>query len=143
MTVEINFSERLHQLPPYLFVEIDTAKRKAKAEGRDIIDLGVGDPDTPTFPHIIEAMKKALEDPANHRYALDAGLPSYRQTVAEWFQNRYSVSLDPDNEIYPVIGSKEGLAHLPLGLINPKDKVILTEPCYPAVSYTHLRAHET
>jgi len=130
MTIE--FSQRLQQLPPYLFVEIDAAKRKAKAEGRDIIDLGIGDPDTPTPQHIINAMTAAVQDPANHHYALDAGLVQLRQAIGTWFQNRFNISLNPQNEIYPLIGSKEGLAHLPLGLINPKDKVVLTEPCYPA-----------
>ncbi len=128
----IEFSDRLKELPPYLFVEIDKAKRTAKAEGRDIIDLGVGDPDTPTFKHIIEALKKAVDDPANHRYAFDAGLPELRTSISQWFQNRFSINLDPQGEIYPLIGSKEGLAHLPLGIINPKDKVILTDPAYPA-----------
>lgn len=136
MTVEtkfnIEFSDRLKELPPYLFVEIDRAKRQARAEGRDIIDLGVGDPDTPTFPHIITAMQKAVADPANHRYAFDAGLPLLRTEIAGWFIKRFGVELNPDNEIYPLIGSKEGLAHLPLGIINPKDKVILTDPAYPA-----------
>ena len=128
----IEFSDRLKELPPYLFVEIDKAKRKAKAEGRDIIDLGIGDPDSPTFPHIIEAMKKAVEDPANHHYAFDAGLPGLRAAIAQRFQKRFNVALDPNEEIYPLIGSKEGLAHLPLGIINPKDRVVLTEPAYPA-----------
>jgi len=132
MSVSIEFSQRLQQLPPYLFVEIDAAKRKAKAEGRDIIDLGIGDPDTPTPAHIIAAMQTAVQDAANHHYALDAGLPSLRETIARWFQGRFHLELDPVSEIYPLIGSKEGLAHLPLGLINPKDKVVLTEPCYPA-----------
>lgn len=136
MTVEtefkIEFSDRLKELPPYLFVEIDKAKRKARAEGRDIIDLGVGDPDTPTLPHIITAMQKAVTDPANHRYAFDAGLPALRTEIAAWFKNRFGTELNPDNEIYPLIGSKEGLAHLPLGIINPKDKVLLTDPAYPA-----------
>ncbi len=132
MSINCEFADRLKQIPPYLFVEIDAAKRKARAEGRDIIDLGIGDPDTPTFPHIIEAMKQALVDPANHKYALDAGLPAFRQEIAAWFQDRFQVSLDPHSEIYPLIGSKEGLAHLPLGIINPKDKVLLTNPSYPA-----------
>ena len=128
----IEFSDRLKGLPPYLFIEIDKAKRKARAEGRDIIDLGVGDPDTPTFPHIIEAMKNAVADPSNHRYAFDAGLPALRTEISAWFKKRFGVELNSDNEIYPLIGSKEGLAHLPLGIINPKDKVILTDPAYPA-----------
>jgi LL-diaminopimelate aminotransferase len=132
MSINIEFADRLKELPPYLFVEIDKAKRQAKAEGRDIIDLGIGDPDLPTLPHIIKALKEALDNPANHRYAFDAGLPQLRQEIAAWFQKRFAVSLDPNTEIYPLIGSKEGLAHLPLGIINPKDKVILTDPAYPA-----------
>jgi len=130
--MSIEFSERLQQLPPYLFVEIDKAKRAAIAEGRDVINLGVGDPDQPTHPHIIEAMKKALDDGNNHHYAFDAGLPALRKEISAWFKNRFNVDLNSDNEIYPLIGSKEGLAHLPLGIINPKDKVLLTDPAYPA-----------
>jgi len=132
MSINIEFSDRLKELPPYLFVEIDAAKRKARSEGRDVIDLGVGDPDLPTLPHIIEAMKKAIDDPANHRYALDAGLPELRQAIADRFQTRFGVGLDPAKEILPLLGSKEGLAHLPLGIVNPKDKVLLTDPAYPA-----------
>lgn len=130
MTIE--FSQRLKDIPPYLFVEIDQAKRKAQAQGRDIINLGIGDPDLPTLPHIVDAMKKAVGDEANHHYALDNGLPELRQKISQWFQGRFQVALDPESEIYPLIGSKEGLAHLPLGIINPKDKVLLTDPAYPA-----------
>lgn len=130
--MNIEFSDRLKQLPPYLFVEIDKAKRAAIAEGRDVINLGVGDPDQPTHPHIIEAMKKALDDGNNHHYAFDAGLPQLRKEIGIWFKNRFNTELNPDSEIYPLIGSKEGLAHLPLGIINPKDKVLLTNPAYPA-----------
>lgn len=130
--MEIQFSDRLKALPPYLFVEIDQAKRRAVAEGRDIINLGIGDPDLPTFPHIIESLKQAAADPNNHHYAFDSGLPAFRQEIAVWFNRRFQVQLNPESEIYPLIGSKEGLAHFPLGLINPNDKVILTDPAYPA-----------
>jgi len=130
--MNIEFADRLKNLPPYLFVEIDKAKRAAMAEGRDVINLGIGDPDLATPPHIIEAMKTAAEDGANHHYALDAGMPELRAEIAIWFQNRFNVALDTETEIYPLIGSKEGLAHLPLGVINPGDKVLLTDPAYPA-----------
>lgn len=130
--MKIEFAERLKVLPPYLFVEIDKAKRAALAQGRDVINLGIGDPDYPTPQPIIDAMKKALDDGNNHHYALDAGLSGLRQEISRWFQGRFSVGLDPDTEIYPLIGSKEGLAHLPLGVINPRDKVALTDPAYPA-----------
>ncbi len=132
MPVNIEFAERLKVLPPYLFVEIDKAKRAALAQGRDVINLGIGDPDYPTPRPIIDAMKKALDDGSNHHYALDAGLLGLRQEISRWFQGRFNVGLDPDTEIYPLIGSKEGLAHLPLGVINPRDKVALTDPAYPA-----------
>lgn len=131
MSISIEFAERLKELPPYLFVEIDKAKREAVAQGRDVINLGIGDPDYPTPAHIVAAMVKAVQDGANHHYAFDAGLPALRQEIAKWFQGRFSVSLNSDTEIYPLIGSKEGLAHLPLGVVNPKDKVALTDPAYP------------
>lgn len=132
MVIGIEFSDRLKELPPYLFVEIDKAKRAAIAAGKDVIDLGVGDPDQSTPQHIIDALKVAAQDGKNHHYAFDAGLPELRQEIAGWFKNRFNVALDPNSEIYPLIGSKEGLAHLPLGIINPKDKVISTDPAYPA-----------
>ncbi|MDP8264268.1 MAG: LL-diaminopimelate aminotransferase [Candidatus Aceula lacicola] len=130
--MNIEFSDRLKQLPPYLFAEIDKAKRQAKSEGRDIIDLGIGDPDSPTPQFIIDALSKAAQDGANHHYALDAGLPELRQTIADWSKKRFGITLDPATEIYPLIGSKEGLTHLPLGIINPGDKVLIPDPCYPA-----------
>ncbi len=130
--LNIEFSERLKQLPPYLFIEIDKAKRAAMAEGRDVINLGVGDPDQRTHQPIIDAMKKAVEDVNNHHYPFDAGVPQLRVDIAAWFKNRFNVALDATTEIYPLIGSKEGLAHLPLGIINPGDKVLLTDPAYPA-----------
>ena len=88
MSINIEFSDRLKNLPPYLFVEIDKAKREAVAQGRDIINLGVGDPDYPTPNHIIEAVQSAVKDGANHHYALDSGMPELRTEIATWFQNR-------------------------------------------------------
>lgn len=129
--MEIEFSDRLKQLPPYLFVEIDRAKREAKKAGRDIIDLGIGDPDTATPSFIIEALNQAAKDANNHHYALDSGLRDLRVAIAEWTQKRFNVALDCDTEIYPLIGSKEGIAHLPLGIVNPKNKVLVPDPCYP------------
>lgn len=128
----IEFSQRLKKLPPYLFVEIDKAKRAARAEGRDIIDIGVGDPDAATPKFIIEALKKAADDGKNHHYAFDAGMPELRQTISAWCKKRFNVSLDPDAEVYPLIGSKEGLTHLPLGIINPGERVLIPDPAYPA-----------
>ncbi len=126
---EIKFSERLRKLPPYLFAEIDKAKRQAKARGRDIVDLGIGDPDQPTPPHIIEALYKAALDPNNHHYALDSGMPQLRQAIAKWYRKRFKVKLDADCEILPLIGSKEGVVHIPLAFINPGDYVLVPDPC--------------
>lgn len=125
------FTKRLQELPPYLFLEIDKAKRKARQDGRDIIDLGIGDPDLPTPQFIIDALSKAANDPANHRYALDQGMPSLRRLISKWYQDRFSVQLDPDTEVLPLIGSKEGLAHFPLAFINPGDYSLVPDPCYP------------
>jgi LL-diaminopimelate aminotransferase len=124
-------SKKLQSLPPYLFVEIDKAKRRAAAEGRDIIDLGIGDPDTPTPRHIIEALYQAALDPANHRYALDQGMPALRATIEGWYKRRFNVNLNPDTEILPLIGSKEGIAHFPLGFLNAGDYSLVPDPCYP------------
>ena len=124
-------SNRLKALPPYLFVEIDRAKRQAIAEGRDVINLGVGDPDRPTFNFIIEAMRQAVAEPSNHRYPFDEGVPEFRQAVANFMKNRYGVELDPNSEIITSIGAKEALAHLPLAITNPDDVVLVPQPAYP------------
>lgn len=129
--IKVNLAERVKKLPPYLFMEIDRVKNKAKAEGRDIIDLGVGDPDIPTPSHIIDELYEAAKNPSNHRYALDQGLDQLRQAVAHWYKKRFSVDLDPVNEVLPLIGSKEGIAHMPLAFVNPGDDVLIPDPCYP------------
>lgn len=124
-------SKKIQALPPYLFLEIDKAKRQARAEGRDIIDLGIGDPDQPTPKHIIDALNQAALDPANHRYALDQGMPSLRIAIADWYKARFGVSLNPEKEILPLIGSKEGIAHFPLAYLNTGDLSLVPDPCYP------------
>jgi len=124
-------SKKVQSLPPYLFLEIDKAKRQARKEGRDIIDLGIGDPDQPTPEFIIEALYKASLDPANHRYALDQGMPVLRRAIQGWYKRRFNVDLDPDTEILPLIGSKEGIAHFPLAFLNPGDISLVPDPCYP------------
>jgi len=129
--MKIELAERLKKLPPYLFLEIDRAKRQAREEGRDIIDLGIGDPDAPTPQFIIDALNTALKDPSTHRYALDAGLLDFRKEIALWYKKRFGVSLDPEREILPLIGSKEGIAHAPLAFINPGETALVPDPCYP------------
>lgn len=130
--MNIETAKNLKKLPPYLFVEIDRAKRKARQEGKDLIDLGIGDPDTPTPLNIIEALYKAAKDARNHRYALDAGMIELRQEIARWHKKRFNVSLDIDNEILPLIGSKEGLAHTPFAFLNKGDISLVPDPAYPA-----------
>lgn len=124
-------SDRLKALPPYLFAEVDRKKRELIAKGKDVIDLGVGDPDLPTPSFIIEALNDAARDPKNHRYALDAGMPAFRETISKWFHGRFGVKLDPAKEILPLIGSKEGIAHMPLAVINPGDVSLIPDPGYP------------
>jgi len=129
--MRLDVSKRLKKLPPYLFVEIDKAKKKARSEGRDVIDLGVGDPDLPTPNFIIEELNKASQNPSTHKYALDAGLPELRIAIADWYKNRFGVRLDPVTEILPLIGSKEGIAHIPLAFVNQGDVALVPDPCYP------------
>jgi len=124
-------AERLKRLPPYLFKEIDRKKAEVKARGVDIIDLGVGDPDLPTPPHIIEVLKKAVEDPGNHRYPSYSGMGGFKEAVAEWYGRRFGVQLDPKTEVVSLIGSKEGIAHFPLAFIDPGDVALVPTPAYP------------
>lgn len=124
-------ADRLKALPPYLFAEVDRKKRDLIAKGKDVIDLGVGDPDLPTPDFIIEALNKAAKDPSNHRYALDAGMPAFRESIARWFDNRFNVKLDSAKEILPLIGSKEGIGHLPLAVLNPGEVSLIPDPGYP------------
>lgn len=124
-------SKKLQNLPPYLFLEIDRAKRKARAQGRDIIDLGIGDPDQPTPAHIIEKLYQAARDSLTHTYALDQGMPVLRQRIAAWYKRRFNVEIKPESEVLPLIGSKEGIAHFPLAFLNEGDYSLVPDPCYP------------
>jgi len=129
--LKIEKAERLKRLPPYLFKEIDRQKEEVRAKGVDIIDLGVGDPDIPTPPHIIEALNKAALDPANHRYPSYSGMHDFNAAVARWYKRRFGVDLDPGTEVVTLIGSKEGIAHIPLALIDPGDIALVASPGYP------------
>jgi len=124
-------SERLRKLPPYLFAEIDKKKKAAIAAGRDVINLGVGDPDRPTPRAVIDSLKHHVENPAFHQYALDQGSPELRRSIAAFCRRRYHIELDPETEILPLIGSKEGIAHFPLAVLNPGDCSLVPDPCYP------------
>lgn len=124
-------AERLQKLPPYLFAEIDKKKKAALAAGRDVINLGVGDPDRPTPSAIIRSLQHHVENPAFHQYALDQGSPELRQSIASFCKARYGIDLDPNSEILPLIGSKEGIAHFPLAVLNPGEISLAPDPCYP------------
>ena len=124
-------SQRLQALPPYLFIEIDRKKRALLAAGKDVINLGVGDPDLPTHKFIIDEMAKAIYDPKNHRYPFDEGVPAFRHAAARFMQKRFGVTVDADKNIITTIGSKDGIAHLPLAVINPGDVVLVPQPGYP------------
>jgi LL-diaminopimelate aminotransferase len=130
-TTQFVKSERLRKLPPYLFAEIDKKKKAAIAAGRDIINLGVGDPDRPTPSSIIESLQHHAQNPAFHQYALDQGSPELRRSIAAFCKRRYAIDVDPDTEIMALIGSKEGLAHFPLAVLNPGDISLVPDPCYP------------
>jgi len=129
--MKFDYSQRLSQLPPYVFVEIDRKKKDAIRRGIDIIDLGVGDPDLPTPQHIRDAMKKAIEEPKYHRYPFGPGLLEFRKAIAHWCKVRFGVELDAESEIHALIGSKEGIGHIHLAFVNPGDVVLCPEPAYP------------
>jgi LL-diaminopimelate aminotransferase len=129
--LKIEKAERLKRLPPYLFKEIDRQKEEVRAKGVDIIDLGVGDPDIPTPPHIIEALSKAAADPGNHRYPSYTGMDDFNATVARWYKRRFGVDLDYSTEVVTLIGSKEGIAHIPLAFIDTGDIALVASPGYP------------
>jgi LL-diaminopimelate aminotransferase len=134
------YSQRLENLPPYLFARIDAMKAQKRKEGVDIIDLGVGDPDLPTPSHIVEAMVGAVKNPKNHHYPAYEGMAAYRQAVAEWYGKRFSVSLDPDREVLALMGSKDGIAHIPEAFVNPGDYVLVPDPGYPVYKTSTLFA---
>jgi LL-diaminopimelate aminotransferase len=127
----IEKAERLKQLPPYLFMEIDRIKAEVQAKGVDIIDLGVGDPDLPTPDNILNRLTETARDPKNHRYPSYSGMNDFRRTVAGWYGRRFGVALDPGKEVVTLIGSKEGIAHFPLAFLNPGDLALVSSPGYP------------
>jgi LL-diaminopimelate aminotransferase len=124
-------SQRLQALPPYLFIEIDKKKRALLAAGKDVINLGVGDPDLPTHKFIIDEMAKAIYDPKNHRYPFDEGVPAFRQAAAAFMGKRFGVKVEAEKHVITTIGSKDGIAHLPLAVVNPGDLVLVPQPGYP------------
>ncbi len=132
--MKFTLAERIRKLPPYLFAEIDRKKQEKIDQGVDVIDLGVGDPDMPTPEPIVEAAKKALEKPENHRYPSYVGMIAFREAVARWYKRRFGVELDPSEEVITLIGSKEGIAHFPLAFVDKGDVVLCPDPAYPVYS---------
>jgi LL-diaminopimelate aminotransferase len=123
-------ANRLSKIPPYLFAEIDRKVQEKKRAGIDVISLGIGDPDLPTPKRIVHVLQEAAADPANHRYASYFGLSELRSAIAGWYEDRSGVTLDPDTEILPTLGSKDGIAHVPLALVDPGDVVLAPDPGY-------------
>jgi LL-diaminopimelate aminotransferase len=131
---DVRTAQNLNKLAPYLFAQIDAKREAMKAAGIDVISLGIGDPDMPTPAHIVDAMAKAIRDPANHRYPDYAGSPAYRQAAADWMRSRFGVEVDPDGEVLALIGSKEGIAHIHTAFVNPGDYVLAPAIGYPVYS---------
>ncbi|MDP8964420.1 MAG: aspartate aminotransferase [Cyanobacteriota bacterium] len=125
-------AERLQALPPYVFARLDELKARAREQGLDLIDLGMGNPDGSAPQPVIEAAIAALQNPANHGYPPFEGTASFRHAITSWYRRRYDVDLDPDSEALPLLGSKEGLTHLALAYVNPGDLVLVPSPAYPA-----------
>lgn len=124
-------AKRIEKLPPYLFVGISKKIAEKRAQGIDVISLGIGDPDLPTPSHIIDRLCQAAREPQNHRYPESEGLPEFRQAVATWYKKRFDVKLDPDKEVVSLIGAKDGVAHISLCLIDPGDIALVPDPGYP------------
>jgi LL-diaminopimelate aminotransferase len=127
----IEYAGRIKTLPPYLFAAIDEMKQKAIARGVDIINLGIGDPDLPTPPPVIERLREAAGNPKHHQYPSYEGMLSFRSAVADWYTRRFAVSLDPGSEVLTLIGSKEGIGHIPFAFVDPGDIVLVPSPGYP------------
>ncbi|MBN1880821.1 MAG: LL-diaminopimelate aminotransferase [Deltaproteobacteria bacterium] len=134
--MKVTYADRINELPPYLFEKIDQLKAEMQKTGADIIDLGVGDPDLPTPKPIIEVLQREVENPLNHRYPFTRGMEVFRRSVAEWYNRRFEVHIQQDGEVVSVIGSKEGISHVPVAFVNPGDVVLVPEPAYPVYAIT-------
>jgi alanine-synthesizing transaminase len=122
---------RIRRLPPYVFAEVNTAKARARTAGEDIIDLGMGNPDSPTPPHIVAKLIEAVADPRTHRYSVSRGIPGLRRALAGYYRRRFNVSVDPETEVIATLGSKEGLANLAAAITSPGDTILVPNPSYP------------
>jgi LL-diaminopimelate aminotransferase len=136
----MKLAKRVEKLPPYLFVEISRKIAEKKAKGEEVISFAIGDPDIPTPQHIVERLCEAARDPVNHRYPESDSLPELRRTVAGWYERRFGLAFDPDKEILPLIGSKEGIAHIAFCFIGNGDIALVPDPGYPVYSVSTLLA---
>jgi LL-diaminopimelate aminotransferase len=127
----VRFARRLDQVPPYLFAELERKIEVMRAEGADVISLGIGDPDLPTPPAVVEAMQQAVARPAMHQYPSNRGLAAFREAVATFYAERFGVAIDPETEVIPVLGGKEGVAHVALACLDPGDTCLSPDPGYP------------
>lgn len=134
-------AQRIRDLPPYLFAEVDRRIAEKRSAGFDVISLGIGDPDLASPAEVVEAAQDAVADPKRHRYPDYYGLPELRAAVGRWYGRRFGVQLDPDREVVPLIGSKEGIAHLPVAFVDPGDVVLTPDPGYPVYSVGTLLAN--
>ncbi|NQZ99747.1 MAG: aminotransferase class I/II-fold pyridoxal phosphate-dependent enzyme [Myxococcales bacterium] len=128
--------DKLNRLPPYILSEVINLMMSARRAGEDIIDLGMGNPDLPTPPHVVEKIAEAARNPRNHRYSASRGIPNLRAAICEWYERRHSIELDPDSEAIAVIGAKEGFSHFVLMTIGPGDVVLCADPAYPIHQYS-------
>jgi LL-diaminopimelate aminotransferase len=136
-------ASRVEKIPPYLFARIDKKKGEARGRGIDLIDFGIGDPDLPTPQNIIERMKEAVSDPKNHQYPAYEGMYGFRKAVADWYLTRFGVTLNPDTEVVTLIGSKEGIAHMPWAYVENGDVALIPSPGYPVYKVMTLVAGAT
>jgi len=127
--------QRIKRLPPYVFAIVNELKAAARARGEDIIDFGMGNPDQPTPPHIVDKLCEAAKRRDTHRYSMSKGIPRLRRAMSRWYKSRYDVDLDPESQVIVTIGSKEGLAHLALACVGPGDSVLVPNPAYPIHPY--------
>ncbi len=134
MTDMFDTTERLKKLPPYLFARIDKIKQEEIKKGRKLTALGIGDPDLPTPQFVIDRLTAAAKRPANHQYPSYWGMIEFRKAVARWYQSRFNVEINPESEVLSLIGSKEGIAHIPLAFVNPGEAVLVPDPGYPVYS---------
>ena len=130
----MELAHRLDQLPPYLFLEISRKIQEKRSQGADVVSFGIGDPDIPTPQHIVDALTRAAQDHANHRYPESDGLPELREAITDWYERRFALRLDSNKQVLPLIGAKEGIGHMALCVLDPGDVALVPDPGYPVYS---------